>query len=60
MVANSVGLIDRIFLGDGNIWASASYHALPYINCAIGVHDVRICVVDSLLEWHILHVSSIC
>ena len=32
MVANSVGLIDRIFLGDGNIWVSASYHALPYIN----------------------------
>ena len=32
MVANSVGLIDRIFPGDGNIWASASYHALPYIN----------------------------
>ena len=62
MVANSVGLIDRIFLGDGNVWVSASYHALPYINklCAIGVHDVRICVVDSLLEWNILHVSSIC
>ena len=32
MVANSVCLIDRIFLGDGNIWVSASYHALPYIN----------------------------
>ena len=32
MVANSVGLIDRIFLGDRNIWVSASYHALPYIN----------------------------
>ena len=32
MVANSVGSIDRIFLGDGNIWVSASYHALPYIN----------------------------
>ena len=34
MVANSVGLIDFIFLGDGNIWVSASYHAhaLPYIN----------------------------
>ena len=32
MVANSVGLIDRIFLGDGNIWVSESYHALPYIN----------------------------
>ena len=31
MVANSVGLIDRIFPGDGNIWVSASYHALPYI-----------------------------
>ena len=61
MVANSVGLIDRIFLGDGNIWVSASYHALPlYKLCAIGVHDVRICAVDSLLEWHILHVSSIC
>ena len=26
-----------------------------YKLCAIGVHDVRICVVDSLLEWHILH-----
>ena len=32
MVANSVGLIDRIFIGDGNISVSASYHALPYIN----------------------------
>ena len=32
MVATSVGLIDRIFPGDGNIWVSASYHALPYIN----------------------------
>ena len=32
MVANSVGLIDRISPGDGNIWAIASYHALPYIN----------------------------
>ena len=32
MVANSIGLIDRIFLGDGNMWVSASYHALPYIN----------------------------
>ena len=61
MVANSLDLIDRIFLGDGNIWVLASYHALPYINSgAIGVHDVGICVVDSLLEWHILHVSSIC
>ena len=30
-----------------------------YKLCAIGVHDVRICVVDSLLEWHILHVSSV-
>ena len=28
-----------------------------YKPCAIGVHDVRIYVVDSLLEWHILHVS---
>ena len=25
--------------------------------CAIGLYVVRICVVDSLLEWHILHVS---
>ena len=32
MVASSVGLIDRIFLGDGNIWVLASCHALPYIN----------------------------
>ena len=32
MVANSVGLIDRIFLGDGDIWVLASYHALPYRN----------------------------
>ena len=32
LVANSVGLIDRIFLGAGNIWVLASYHALPYIN----------------------------
>ena len=32
MVANSMGLIDRIFLGDGNIWVSASCYALPYIN----------------------------
>ena len=32
MVANSVDLIDRIFLVDGNIWVSASYHALLYIN----------------------------
>ena len=32
IVANSVGLIDRIVLGDGNIWVLASYHALPYIN----------------------------
>ena len=32
MVANSVGLIDHIFPGDGNIWVLASYHALPYIN----------------------------
>ena len=32
MVANSAGLIDRIFQGDGNIWVSSSYHALPYIN----------------------------
>ena len=61
MVANYVGLIDRIFLRGGNIWVSASYHALPlYKLCAIGVHDVRICVVDSLFEWLILHVSSIC
>ena len=65
MVANSVGLIDRILLGERNIWILASYH--PGLLClvlhklyATGVHDVRICVVDSLLEWHILHVSSIC
>ena len=32
MAANSVGLIDRIFLGERNIWLSGSYHALPYIN----------------------------
>ena len=32
MVANSVGLTDRIFLGDGNIWVLASYDALRYIN----------------------------
>ena len=37
----------------------SSCYAL-YKLCAIEVHDVRICVVDSLLEWHILHVLSIC
>ena len=31
-----------------------------YKLCEIGVHDVRTCAVDSLFEWHILHVSSIC
>ena len=59
--SKSVGLTDRIFLEDGNIWVSAVLSCLAsYKLCAIGVHDVRICVVDSLLEWHILHVSSIC
>ena len=24
-----------------------------YKLCAIRVHDVRMCVVDSLLEWHV-------
>ena len=32
MVSSSVGLIDRIFLGDGNIWVLTSCHALPYIS----------------------------
>ena len=32
MVANSVGLINRIFLGDENIWVLASCHDLLYIN----------------------------
>ena len=60
MVANSVGLIDRIFPGDGNMGLSILSCLALYKLCAIEVHDVRICVVDSLLEWHILHISSIC
>ena len=32
MVADSVSLMDQIFLADRKIWVLASYRALPYIN----------------------------
>ena len=60
MIANSVGSIDRIFLGEGNIWVLPSCHALSYINFVQSECIMSGCVVESLLEWHVLHVSSIC